>query len=124
MERFRSGLVFKAYIVVSLNSRLGSDDEEAKFFIDILLVRVHCILMIRWTGLAPWEVESPFPGSLTSTFLVIKGSGFRMQGSGFRVQGSGFRVKCSGIRDQGSGSRVQGSGFRVQGSGFRVQGSE
>jgi len=26
--------------------------------------------MIRWTGLAPWECEFPFPGSLTSTFLV------------------------------------------------------
>jgi len=26
--------------------------------------------MIRWTGLAPWEFESPFPGSLTSNFLV------------------------------------------------------
>ena len=26
--------------------------------------------MIRWTGLAPWEFEFPFPGSLTSTFLV------------------------------------------------------
>ena len=25
--------------------------------------------MIRRTGLAPWEFESPFPGSLTSTFL-------------------------------------------------------
>jgi len=25
--------------------------------------------MIRWTGLAPWVFESPFPGSLTSTFL-------------------------------------------------------
>ena len=24
--------------------------------------------MIRWTGLAPWEFEFPFPGSLTSTF--------------------------------------------------------
>jgi len=23
--------------------------------------------MIRWTGLAPWEFEFPFPGSLTST---------------------------------------------------------
>ena len=28
------------------------------------------IVMIRWTGLAPWEFEFPFPGSLTSTFLV------------------------------------------------------
>jgi len=27
--------------------------------------------MIRWTGLAPWEFEFPFLGSLTSTFLVF-----------------------------------------------------
>ena len=27
-------------------------------------------MTIRWTGLVPWEFESPFPGSLTSTFLV------------------------------------------------------
>ena len=26
--------------------------------------------MIRWTGLAPWKFEFPFPGSLTSTFLA------------------------------------------------------
>ena len=40
-------------------------------FIDNLLVRIHFIIvMIRWTGLAPWEFEFPFPGSLTSTFLV------------------------------------------------------
>ena len=39
-------------------------------FIGNLLVRIHFIIvMIRWTGLAPWEFESPFPGSLTSTFL-------------------------------------------------------
>ena len=30
-------------------------------------------MMIRWTGLAPWEFEFPFPGSLTSTFLVGQG---------------------------------------------------
>ena len=43
------------------------------FFIDILLVRVHFIIvMIRWSGLAPWEFEFPFPGSLISTFLVEK----------------------------------------------------
>jgi len=36
-----------------------------------LLVRTHFIIvMIRWTGLAPWESEFPFPGSLTSTFLA------------------------------------------------------
>ena len=27
--------------------------------------------MIWWTGLAPWEFELPFPGSLTSTFLAL-----------------------------------------------------
>jgi len=41
---------------------------EREFFIDNLLVRVHFIIvMIRWTGLAPWEFEFSFPGSLTST---------------------------------------------------------
>jgi len=46
-------------------------DSEREFFIDNLLVRMHFIIivMIRWTGLAPWEFEFPFPGSLTSTFL-------------------------------------------------------
>ena len=40
------------------------------FFVDNLLVRVHLItVMMRWTGLAPWEFEFPSPGSLTSTFL-------------------------------------------------------
>jgi len=36
----------------------------------VILVRVHFIIVkIRWTGLAPWELECPFPGSLTSTDL-------------------------------------------------------
>ena len=44
---------------------------ETEYFIDNLLVRVHFIIvMIRWTGRAPWEFEFPFPGSLTSTFLA------------------------------------------------------
>jgi len=31
-----------------------------EFFIDNLLVRIHFIIvMIRWTGLAPWEFEFP-----------------------------------------------------------------
>ena len=43
---------------------------EREFFIDNLLVRIHYIIvMIKWTGLAPWEFEFPLPGSLTSTFL-------------------------------------------------------
>ena len=41
-----------------------------EFFIDNLLVRIQfTIVMIRWTGLTPWEFEFPFPGSLTFTSL-------------------------------------------------------
>ena len=48
---------------------------EREFFTDNLLVRIHFIIvMIRWTGLAPWECEFLFPGSLTSTFLGKSGS--------------------------------------------------
>ena len=44
--------------------------DSARFFIDNLLVRIHFIIvMIRWTGLAPWGFEFPIPGSITSTFL-------------------------------------------------------
>ena len=40
-----------------------------------VLVRIHFIIvMIRWTGLAPWESEFLFPGSLASTFLT-RGAG-------------------------------------------------
>ena len=36
---------------------------EREFVIGNLLVRIHFIIvMIRWTGLAPWEFEFPFPG--------------------------------------------------------------
>ena len=42
---------------------------EREFCIGNPLVRIHVIIvMIRWTGLAPWEFELPFPGSVTSTF--------------------------------------------------------
>ena len=44
--------------------------KEREILIDNLLVRIHfVIVMIRWTGLAPYEFEFSFPGSLTSTFL-------------------------------------------------------
>jgi len=48
---------------------------EREFFIENLLVQIHLIIvMIRWTGLAPWEFEFPFPGSLASTFLSVQRS--------------------------------------------------
>jgi len=51
--------------------RLLLEPAQREFFIDNLLGRIHCsIVMIRWTGLAPWEFEFPFPGCLTSTFLA------------------------------------------------------
>jgi len=44
--------------------------QESELCIEDLLVRIHFMIgMIRWTGLAPWDFECPFPGSLTSTFL-------------------------------------------------------
>ena len=51
-------------------SRLPSRSlPERDFFIDNLLVRIHFIVvMMRWSGLAPLEFVSSFPGSLTSTF--------------------------------------------------------
>ena len=57
------------YEVLQSTGRLPN--RERGFFIDNLLVRVHFIIvMIRWTGLGPWEFQSPFPGTLTSTFLA------------------------------------------------------
>ena len=46
-------------------------DIKREFFIYNLQVRIHFIMvMIRWTGLAPWEFAFSFPGSITSTFLL------------------------------------------------------
>ena len=51
-------------------TRTSKACRERDFFVDNLLIRIHfIIMMIRWTGLAPWKFEFPFPGSLTSTFL-------------------------------------------------------
>ena len=51
---------------------------EREFFIYNVLVRIHFIIvMIRSTGLAPWEFKFPFPGNLISTFL---GKGGRVGG--------------------------------------------
>ena len=37
-------------------------DRDREFFIDNLLVQIHFIIVVvRWTGLAPWEFEFPFP---------------------------------------------------------------
>ena len=49
--------------------------------------------MIRWSGLAPWEFEFSFPGSLTSTFQeqVVTCSGTQKDGS-LRVVRNGIGI--------------------------------
>ena len=48
---------------------------EREFFIDNLLVRIHVIIvMIRWTGLAPWEYLDATPWALrvvTSVMVIL-----------------------------------------------------
>ena len=40
---------------------------ERELFFDNLLDQIHSMIeMIWWTGLAPWEFEFPFSGSLIS----------------------------------------------------------
>ena len=57
-------------LYVPVNNTMRSTHGETEFFIDNLLVQIHfVIVMIRWTGLAPWEFEFHFAGSRTSTFL-------------------------------------------------------
>jgi hypothetical protein len=49
----------------------GSLDAVKEFLIDNLLVRIHLIIVIIWwTGLAPWELEISFSGSLKTTPLT------------------------------------------------------
>ena len=44
-----------------------------EFFIDNLLVRIHFIIvMIWWTGLALWEFEFHFSGSLSSALELLE----------------------------------------------------
>ena len=48
----------------------GHQARQRVFIIDNLLVQVHFIIeMIWWTGLAPWDFEFSFPGSLISISL-------------------------------------------------------
>ena len=62
---------------------------ERELFIGNRMVRIHfVIVMIRWTGPAPWECEFHFSGSLTSTFLALE----RPTPSRLQVQGGEGRI--------------------------------
>ena len=59
-----------AAVLSTANTCQGRRRDKGEFFTDNLLVRIHVIIvMIRCTGLAPWEFELPFPGSLRSIVL-------------------------------------------------------
>ena len=56
---------------------------ERQFFIDNPLVRIHfVIVMIRWTGLAPWEFE--YSGDLNATFRPASFYHFPPESAPFR----------------------------------------
>ena len=53
----------------------GSPAPEREIFIVNLLVRIYFIIvMIRWTGLAPWEFEFHFPGRFANSAHPSEGS--------------------------------------------------
>jgi len=85
--------------------RLEERESSLLTFVDNLLVRIHFIIvMIWWTGLAPWEFEFLFPGSHTSTFVAYWGAVTRRNGLqghlGNQVVGtsSSRYAYCSGLR--------------------------
>ena len=56
--------------------RRYSSFSKREFFVDNLLVQIHLVIvMIRWTGLVPSEVEFPLPGSLTVLPLTLQALG-------------------------------------------------
>jgi len=118
---------------------------EREFFIDNLLVPIHLIIeMIWWTGLAPWEFEFPFPGSLISTFLgaSLRRAPRAPSARGTCIKNNYFTEMCSGS-EAGSYLRLidfvslnsgleshkeekkkepalPGFGYQVSGFGFQV----
>ena len=66
-----------------------------------VIVRTHFIIvMIRWIGLAPWEFEFPFPGSLTPTFLFAE-QGSAGQAVHGEARGRGARARVPRLRVHG-----------------------
>ena len=59
---------------------------DREYFLDNLLVRIHLIIvMIRWTGLAPWEGYGlGLPAAPASTSPYFACLEFRVQDSRFK----------------------------------------
>ena len=56
--------------------------------------------MIAWTGFAPWELEFPLPGSLTSTFQATKA-----KYGGGRAPSVSMSLDKSGQKDDAEGKK-------------------
>ena len=79
---------------------------EREFFTGNPVAQIHVtIVMIRWTGLAPWEFEFPFPGSRVSTFLACAEKLAAKSRYSFR-----FRNNCQAEMQSGS---AEGSYLRL-----------
>ena len=88
---------------------LAKRQQESQFFIGNLLVRIHLITeMIRWTGLAPWEFEFPFPGSLISTRKITTKKGHGLEPEKPRPE-SGLDCLCVPyLPDSSPPKKIQG----------------
>ena len=80
---------------------------QRTFFIDNLLVRIQNPLiqihLVRWTGLAPWEFELSFPGSLASTLLVLTSceEDAAARCEGYRIEGVGLACSVEDVSVEG-----------------------
>ena len=71
---WRSRFVARFLQEVELKRRARSTPHlpQREFLVVNLAVRIKFIIeMIWWTGLAPWEFEFPFPGSLLCTLFCL-----------------------------------------------------
>ena len=68
--RTRRLSIKNSFALSAPHDRPTREHREREFFIDNLPVRVQVIIvMIGWTGRAPWVFELSVPGGLTSIFL-------------------------------------------------------
>ena len=96
--------------------------QQKEFFIDNLLVRIHFIIeMIRWTGLAPWEFEFPFPASIPQGFML---QGSRAASQSLQARGIGpGRNGCPPCSEVPPSERIESSKQRDVTAGARVSGA-
>jgi hypothetical protein len=105
---------------------MHSDSPEKEFFIDNLLVRIHLVIEMIWgTGLAPWEYEIPFPGSLmhhpTSLYGRTKSMPETCAISRLAEANSPLPASESGIEDRRFGLTRRAGGRTPSENPFRLK---